>query len=263
LNTGTGTVFIVDDVPDIRAALARLLTAADYRFRLFESAEHYLEEQDGAEPGCLLLDIGLPGLSGTELQRSLFGSASARPIVFMTGMGDIQASVNAMKSGAVDFLTKPIDSQRLFAAIKEALRRDAAQRLDRALRHGIQQRFGQLTRREREVMARIAWGRLNKQIAWEFRIGEKTVKVHRARVMHKMGVRSVPDLVRVAELVGIAIEPMACAESRELVWRPLFASNSALTCAEGKHLSPGTAYPAAIRISSAGRHNSPIETPAT
>jgi FixJ family two-component response regulator len=221
MNGIAGTVFIVDDVQDIRTALSRLLTTADYRVRLFESAEKFLEGQDAAEPGCLLLDIGLPGLSGIELQRSLFDSPHARPIVFLTGIGDVQASVNAMKAGAVDFLTKPIDSQRLFAAIEEALRRDAAQRVDRAIRDTIELRFKQLTRREREVMTRIVRGRLNKQIAWEFGCGEKTVKVHRARVMHKMGVRSIPALVRLAECVGIAMELMACTDARALGVRPI------------------------------------------
>jgi FixJ family two-component response regulator len=221
-----GTVFIVDDVQDVRTALARLLTAADYRVRLFESAEHFLQEQNGAEPGCLLLDIGLPGLSGIELQRSILDSPNARPIIFLTGMGDIPASVNAMKAGAVDFLTKPIDSRRLFAAIEEAQRRDAAQRMERDIRSTIEQRFKQLTRREREVLTRVVSGRLNKQIAWEFSVGEKTIKVHRARVMHKMGVRSVPDLVRVAERVGIVIQPTACMEARLPAWQPTLMAQS-------------------------------------
>jgi FixJ family two-component response regulator len=220
MNGIAGTVFIVDDVRDIRTALARLLATAEWRVRLFESAEQFLEEQDDAEPGCLLLDIGLPGLSGIELQRSLLGVPDARPIVFLTGMGDIQAGVNAMKAGAVDFLTKPVNRQRLFAAIEEALRRDAARRLDRASGHTIELRFNQLTRREREVLTLIVRGRLNKQIAWEMGIGVKTIKVHRARLMHKMGARSVAELVRLAERVGIAIEPIPSTDARALTWRP-------------------------------------------
>jgi FixJ family two-component response regulator len=217
-----GTVFIVDDEQDVRTALGRLLTSSNYPVRLFESAEHFLEKkQDDTEPGCLLLDIGLPGLSGIELQSWLFDSSCPRPIVFLTGMGDIPASVNAMKAGAVDFLTKPIDSRRLFAAIGEALRRDVAQRLDRAIRDAIERRFNQLTPREREVLTHIVRGRLNKQIAWECRIREKTIKVHRGRVMHKMGVRSVSELVRLAERVGIAIEPMPCTDAGSLTWRPM------------------------------------------
>jgi FixJ family two-component response regulator len=219
MNGIPGTVFIVDDVRDIRTALARLL-ATDYRVRVFESAEQFLEKQDGAEPGCLLLDIGLPGLSGIELQRTLSGFPDARPIVFLTGMGDIPASVNAMKAGAVDFLTKPVNRQRLFAAIEQALRRDAAQRLDRACDHTIELRFNQLTGREREVLACVVGGWLNKQIAWELGVGVKTIKVHRSRVMHKMGARSVPELVHLAERVGIAIQPMPSIDARALTWRP-------------------------------------------
>jgi FixJ family two-component response regulator len=221
MNGMAGTVFIVDDVQEIRTALARLLVTADYRVRLFESAEHFLEEQDGAEPGCLLLDIGLPGLSGIELQRSLFDSPYARPIVFLTGIGDLEASISAMKRGAVDFLTKPVNRQRLFAATEEALRRDAAQRLDRTTRYSIEQRFNQLTLREREVLTRVVRGLLNKQIAWELGCGEKTIKVHRGRVMHKMGVRSIPELVRLAERVGITMEPMACTDAQAIAWRPI------------------------------------------
>jgi FixJ family two-component response regulator len=207
MNSTSGTVYIVDDTSEVRMTLTRLLNAADYRVRSFESAERFLEEQDESEPGCLLLDICLPGLSGIELQRSLKDSPYPRPIVFLTGMGDIQTSVKAMKDGAVDFLTKPFDDGRLFAAIEQALRRDAQQRMEQSVRRTIEQRLNQLTAREREVMTRIIRGRLNKQIAGEFGIGEKTVKVHRARVMHKMGVRSVADLVRIAERVGIYIEP--------------------------------------------------------
>jgi FixJ family two-component response regulator len=249
MNGMAGTVFIVDDVQDIRTALARLLATADYRVRLFESAEHFLEEQDGAEPGCLLLDIGLPGLSGIELQRSLFDSPQARPIVFLTGMGDIEASVNVMKAGAVDFLTKPTDSQRLFAAIEEALRRDAAQRSDRTIRHRIEQRFNQLTRREREVMTRIVSGRLNKQIAWELGCGEKTIKVHRARVMHKMAARSIPELVRFAERVGIAMEPMAYAEARALAWKPTLTAHGQSVPARTQRVTPPRALPRRTLIS--------------
>src|SRR5277367_3439642 len=246
MNTEAGTVFIVDDARDVRTGIARLLTTAAYGVRLFESAEHYLEEQDGAEPGCLLLDIGLPGLSGIELQRSLFGSAYTRPIVFLTGIGDIHASVNAMKAGAVDFLTKPIEKQRLFPAIDEALRRDEAQRVERAIRQRIEHRVSQLTPREREVMTGIVCGRLNREIAGELRIGEKTIKVHRGRVMQKMGVRSIPDLVRLAERVGIAMEPMPSTESRALAWKPVLASNSAHISAEGKYLSAGNICPVAV-----------------
>ena len=193
-----GTVFIVDDAREVRMGLSRVLGAAGYPVRSFESAGLFLDQQDDETPGCLLLDVCMPGLSGLELQRALAGSPNARPIVFLTGKGDIEISVHAMKAGAVDFLTKPIDHERLLAAVEEALRRDAEQRLVRALRSRIQQRLEKLTPRERDVMEGIIRGLLNKQIAAEVGIGEKTVKVHRARVMTKMRARSVAELVQLA-----------------------------------------------------------------
>jgi two-component system, LuxR family, response regulator FixJ len=192
------TVFIVDDSRPMRTALSHLLGAAGYQVRTFESAERFLKEQDADAPGCLVLDVCLPGLSGLDLQRLLGEMPSALPIVFLSGTSDIQISVHAMKAGAVDFLTKPIEDQRLFAAVEQALRRDAEQRRDRAIRNMIQQRMKDLTPRERQVMEHIIRGRLNKQIAMELGIQEKTVKVHRARVMPKMGVRSVAELVQLA-----------------------------------------------------------------
>ncbi len=158
-------------------------------------------------PGCLLLDVCMPGLSGLDLQRTLVASPGARPIVFLTGRGDIQTSVHAMKEGAVDFLTKPVDDTQLFAAVDQALKRDAEQRLERAIRDTIQRRLAMLTPRERQVMAHVIRGRLNKQIAADLGTGEKTVKVHRARVMSKMVARSVAELVQLAARVGVGIEP--------------------------------------------------------
>jgi FixJ family two-component response regulator len=207
MNGATGTVFIVDDEGVVRSALSRLLTAAGYQVRAFESATHFLEEQDADTPGCLLLDVCLPGLSGIELQRALDGSPRTRPIVFLTGTGDVPTSVQAMKAGAVDFLTKPIGSAKLFAAIEQGMKRDAEERLERATRNAIDQRLKILTPREREVMEHVIRGRLNKQIAADIRTGEKTVKVHRARVMSKLGVRSVPELVQLAMRAGVATAP--------------------------------------------------------
>jgi RNA polymerase sigma factor (sigma-70 family) len=192
------TVFIVDDARPMRIALSHLLGAEGYQVRTFESAEGFLRERDADAPGCLVLDVYLPGLSGLDLQRMLGEMTGAPPIVFLSGTSDIQISVHAMKAGAVDFLTKPIEDQRLFAAVEQALRRDAEQRRDRAIRNMIQQRMKELTPRERQVMEHIIRGRLNKQIAMELGIHEKTVKVHRARVMPKMGVRSVAELVQLA-----------------------------------------------------------------
>jgi FixJ family two-component response regulator len=207
MNGPSHTVFIVDDAREVRAGLSRLLAAAGYQVRAFESAASFLEEQDAEDPGCLLLDVCMPGLSGLELQHSLLGSRQARPIVFLSGQGDVRTSVNAMKDGAVDFLTKPVDDVQLFAAVNQALQRDADQRLERAIFETIQQRLKLLTPRERQVMGQVIRGRLNKQIAADLGTGEKTVKVHRARVMSKMMARSVAELVQLAARVGISSEP--------------------------------------------------------
>jgi len=200
-----GTVFVVDDDPAVCRALSRLLSTAGYRVRAFDSAEGFLADRDSEAPGCLVLDVCLPGLDGMELQRSFLDSPCPRPIVFLTGQSDIQTSVDAMKAGAVDFLTKPIEGERLVAAIDKALRCDAERRLDYAIRSAIQRRFDQLTPREKQVMDRIIRGRLNKVIAAELGIGEKTVKVHRARLMQKMGVRSVAELVPLGARIGVTI----------------------------------------------------------
>jgi FixJ family two-component response regulator len=201
------TVFIVEDTHEVSVALTRVLTASGYEVRSFQSAEHFLSAQDSAAPGCLLLDVCLPGLSGIELQHELVGSQCSRPIIFITGVGDIQTSVHAMKEGAVDFLTKPIDPDSLFAAIEQALRRDAEQRTQRAIRSSIDTRLRTLTRREREVLEHVIVGRLNKQIAADLGVGEKTVKVHRGRLMAKMSVRSVAQLVQLCNGVVRGKEP--------------------------------------------------------
>jgi FixJ family two-component response regulator len=206
METEACTVFVIDDEPAVRKSLSRLLITSGYRVRSFESAEIFLAQQDPAVPGCLLLDVCLPGLSGMELQRSLIASPRARPIVFLTGRSDIQIGVDAMKAGAVDFLTKPIDGKLLVAAIDQALRLDAERRLESAIRTTIQRRFDALTPRERQVMEQVIRGRLNKQIAADLGAGEKTIKVHRGRVMSKMQVRSVPELVRLGAWIGIALE---------------------------------------------------------
>jgi FixJ family two-component response regulator len=213
------SVFIVDDAREVRVGLSRLLSAAGYQARAFESAESFLQEQDAEAPGCLLLDVCMPDLNGIELQRALTGSQFPRPIVFLTGMGDVQTSVHAMKEGAVDFLTKPVDDVRLFAAVEMALRRDAEQRLDRSIRNTIQQRLEILTPRELQVMGHVIRGRLNKQIAADLGTGEKTVKVHRARVMSKMMVRSVAELVQLGARVGVGIQPTQGVSSASINWK--------------------------------------------
>ncbi len=206
VNSGPGTVFVVDDAREIRMALTHLLHVAGYQVRTFESAERFLAEQDCEVPGCLLLDIGMRGMSGIDLQRALVGSSRARPIIFLTGHGDIQTSVQAMKMGAVDFLTKPIDHTRLLSAVDQAIHVDATARRERAICEAIQERLQSLTRRERRVMELVTIGRLNKLIGVEMGIHEKTVKVHRMRVMRKMGVRSVAVLVQLVARAGIRAE---------------------------------------------------------
>jgi FixJ family two-component response regulator len=202
------TVFVIEDASSVRGALGNLLRTEGYRVRLFESAEQFLDEQESEDPGCLLLDVCLPGLSGVELQRALSGSPHGRrPIVFLTGQGDIRTGVDAMKAGAVDFLTKPCDGAQLLAAIAHALRCDAQQRRECLVRGAIQRRFDRLSPRERQVMGQVTRGRLNKVIAAELGIGEKTVKVHRGRVMQKMGVRSVAELVQLGARIGATSAP--------------------------------------------------------
>jgi FixJ family two-component response regulator len=214
LNSTVPTVFVVDDASDVREALTRLLSAAGYQVRAFESAERFLDEFDAQAPGCLILDVYLPGLSGRDLQRALAATPSACPIIFMSGASDIQTCVDAMKEGAIDFLTKPIDKERLFATVSHSLRQDEKQREEQAARSTIQQRLETLTRRERQVMLHVTRGRLNKHIGFDLGIGEKTVKVHRARVMSKMKVRSVVELVYLGTRVGVAMQPALLASDR-------------------------------------------------
>jgi FixJ family two-component response regulator len=218
MNGTAQTVFIVDDAREVRVGLSRLLTAAGYHARAFESAESFLKEQDAEAPGCLLLDVCMPDLNGLELQRALSSSRFARPIVFLTGMGDVQTSVEAMKEGAIDFLTKPVDDVKLFAAVERALRRDEEQRLERSIRNTIQQRLEILTPRELQVMGQVIRGRLNKQIAADLGTGEKTVKVHRARVMSKMMARSVAELVQLGARVGVSIQPTQGGSAASINW---------------------------------------------
>jgi FixJ family two-component response regulator len=221
MNSTAKSVFIVDDAREVRSGLSRLLGASGYQVRAFDSAQSFLKDHDVEAPGCLLLDVCMPGLNGLELQRSLTRSGFVRPIVFLTGMGDIQTSVHAMKEGAVDFLTKPVDEVRLFEAVDQALRRDAEQRLERSIRNTIQQRLEILTPRELQVMGQVIRGRLNKQIAADLGTGEKTVKVHRARVMSKMMARSVAELVQLGARVGVSIQPIQGVSSASINWRHL------------------------------------------
>jgi FixJ family two-component response regulator len=196
-------VFVIDDDPGVLRALTRLLTAAGFQARAFPSPAAFLQQHDPAAPGCLVLDVALPGLDGLQLQEALTSSGCARPVVFITGRGDIPTSVRAMKAGAVDFLTKPVDGEDLVAAVRNAIEMDRLGRAAQADLASLRLRLASLTPREREVLAHVVAGRLNKQIAADLGIVEKTIKVHRARVMEKMAAPSLADLVRIAERIGI------------------------------------------------------------
>jgi FixJ family two-component response regulator len=197
-------VYIIDDDSEVRRALSRLLRAAGHTTRSFASASEFLGSGESRlSAGCIVLDLAMPGLNGLELQQRLRASDCHRPIIFLTGNGDISKSVRAMKAGAVNFLTKPVDEQELLAAVDEALRVDAAERAAWSTRLSVSERLGTLTRRERQVLEQVVAGRLNKQIAAELGIVEKTIKVHRARVMRKMQATSIVELVHLASLAGV------------------------------------------------------------
>lgn len=200
----TPNVFLVDDDPSVRRALARLIKSAGHQVQTFASAQEFLGTRAGGEEAaCLVLDVRMPGLTGIELQRQLQTLNRNVPIVFMTGHGNIPMSVQAMKAGAVDFLPKPVKDTDLLRAIEQALARAVRDRAERNELEDVRERVEKLTPREREVMVLVVRGLLNKQIAFELGTVEKTIKVHRARVMEKMQVDSLADLVRLAEKVGI------------------------------------------------------------
>ena len=205
MSLSTGTLYIVDDDAQTRVALARLLRAAGYQTRSFASAREFLTARAHEETsaGVLILDLAMPGMGGLELQQTLSRAAYRRPIVFLSGQGDIPKSVRAMKEGAVNFLTKPVDARELFAAVEEALVIDAAERTAWVVRHGVVERIATLTPRERQVLGQLVSGKINKQIAAALGTAEKTVKVHRSRVMRKMHAGSIVELVKLASLAGI------------------------------------------------------------
>ncbi len=197
------TVYLVDDDPDLLGAMQRLLESLGMRVITFRSAQEFLKDHDALAPGCLVLDLAMPELNGLQLQRELERHASPLPIIFLTGRGDIATSVQAMKQGAADFLTKPVDDFVLLAAIKEALETDRLRRRMQVERDRIAERLARLTGRERQVLAQVISGRLNKQIAADLGTVEKTIKFHRGNLMRKMGVRSVAELVKLTERLGI------------------------------------------------------------
>lgn len=205
----TATVFVVDDEESVRKALARLVRSAGMKAQTFPTAEAFLAEGCTAPASCLVLDVRLPGLNGLQLQEALNRKGYPLAIVFITGHGDVPTSVRAMKAGAVDFLPKPFAGHELLDAIRRAVGRTRNAMAKRAEAAEIQRRYDTLTPREREVLSLVVAGLLNKQVAGELGAAEKTIKIHRGRVMAKMQAPSLADLVRMAGLLGIPAHPTA------------------------------------------------------
>jgi FixJ family two-component response regulator len=197
------TVFVVEDDPSVREALAGLIRSAGWSVEVFDSAHDFLARPRYEAPSCLVLDVGLPGLSGLDLQERMVAQHNDVPIVFITGHGDIPMSVRAIKAGAVDFLTKPFHERELLAAIEQALERDRVGRIEHEKLAELRGHYESLTPRERQVMAHVVSGMLNKQIAAKLNTVEKTVKFHRAHLMEKMAAGSVAELVRLAGELGL------------------------------------------------------------
>ena len=197
-----GLVFVVDDDDSVRRALERLIRSMGLTVETFASASELLRHKPPAGPACVVSDVRMPGLSGLDLQSELAKAGFSMPIIFMTGHGTVPMTVRAMKAGAVDFLQKPVDEQQLLDAIHQALERSGRERREMSENEGLRARVGTLTAREREVFDLVVTGMLNKQIAAELSASEKTIKVHRGRVMQKMQADSLADLVRMAERLG-------------------------------------------------------------
>ena len=201
------TVHIVDDNPSFLAAASRLLRASGFTVRTFGSAESFLTQRDEDAPGCVLADVQMPGMNGLELQTALAQSRNPLPILFLTGHGDIASSVRAMREGAEDFLEKRAPRAQLLDAVTRALARDAREREGRARQRELRARFDTLTRRELEVLGHVVRGRLNKQIAGDLGIHERTVKLHRTAITTKLHVQSVAELTRLAHEAGLFTAP--------------------------------------------------------
>jgi FixJ family two-component response regulator len=196
-------VFVVDDDPSMREAVQDLIASVGLEPRAFASPREFLEASRPDVPSCLVLDVRLPGASGLSFQQELARAGVRLPVIFITGHGDIPMSVRAIKAGAVEFLTKPFRDQELLDAINAGIERDRAQRQESAVLEDLRQRFAALTPREREIMALVILGRLNKQIAGELGVSEVTVKVHRGQIMRKMRAKSLPELVRMGDALQL------------------------------------------------------------
>ena len=203
------TVFLVDDDEGVRKALARVLREEGFEVQAFESAEAFLSRPANDAYGCLVLDVTMPGVDGLELQQRLAEDGKVMPIVFITGHGDIPMTVQALKAGASDFLTKPVHAQALVGAVRSAIEQDASRRRERAATARMRKRFESLTPREREVLAMLVSGSLNKQIAAELGVVEQTVKFHRARIMERMEAKTVAELMHIAARLDLASAPRA------------------------------------------------------
>ena len=202
----TSTILVIDDDVDLRNSLRRLLRSVGLNAKLFASVSDFLKSEPTEGPSCLVLDVRLPGQSGLEFQRELAAAGRELPIIFITGHGDIPMSVQAMKSGAIEFLTKPVHDQELLDAIQFGLTRDRARRENESELADLRKRFATLSPREREIMIHVARGRLSKQIAGDIGIAEATVKVHRSHAMRKMNARSLPEFGRMAAKLDLVPE---------------------------------------------------------
>ena len=200
------TVLVIDDDPDLRASVGRLLRSLGLDVQLFQSISDFFKSDPPDGPTCLVLDVRLPGQSGLDFQRELAAANRELPIIFITGHGDIPMSVQAMKGGAIEFLTKPFRDQELLDAVQLGLSRDQVRRENQKALAALRQRFESLSPREREIMVQVTLGRLSKQIAGDIGIAEATVKVHRSRLMHKMKARSLPELSRMADKLKLVAE---------------------------------------------------------
>src|SRR6201993_3602019 len=206
MSAANATVLVIDDDPDVRASIGRLLRSLGIDVQLFASISDFLKSDPPDGPACLVLDVRLPGQSGLDFQRELAASHRQLPIIFIPGHADIPMSVQAMKGGAIEFLTKPFRDQELLDAIQLGLSRDRARRENEKALTALRKRFESLSPREREIMIQVAYGRLSKQIAGDIGIAEATVKVHRSRLMHKMKARSLPELSRMADKLKLVSE---------------------------------------------------------